>query len=188
MGCKELIESLQAAGDERIKAMRLEAEQEAERVRAGARRKIAEVRADHAAKRSAAAAAHEEHCIAEANSIVRLQKLQAERALADRLYCLARSSLPGLRNVGYRDMFASFAQELPRFTWKTIRVNPADGALAREQFPDAEILFDKAITGGLEAISNEGQVKVVNTFEKRLERMWEEMLPEIMKEVMERCP
>ena len=85
-------------------------------------------------------------------------------------------------------MFTSFAQELPRFIWKTIRVNPGDGALAREQFPDTEILFDKAITGGLEAISDEGEVKVVNTFEKRLERMWEEMLPEMMKEVMERCP
>jgi V/A-type H+-transporting ATPase subunit E len=188
MGCKELIESLRAAGDERIRAMRAETEQEAERVRAEARRKIAGVREDHAAKRSAAAVARAEQFLAEANATVRQKRLLAERALADRLYGLARYSLPALRNVGYRDMFASFAQELPRFTWKTIRVNPADGALAREQFPDAEILFDKAITGGLEAISDEGQVKVVNTFEKRLERMWEEMLPEIMKEVMERCP
>ena len=188
MGCKELIESLRVAGDERIKTMRLEAEQEAERVRAEARRKIAGVRADHAAKRSAAAAAHAEKFLAEANGTVRQKRLLAERALADRLYGLARSSLPALRNVGYRDMFTSFKQELPRFTWKTIRVNPADEALAREQFPDIEIRFDKAITGGLEVVSDEGQVKVVNTFEKRLERMWEEMLPEIMKEAMEQCP
>lgn len=188
MGCKELIESLRTAGDERIKAMRAEAEQEAERVRAEAARRIAEVRSDHAAKRSTAAAAHAEQYLAEANGTVRQKRLLAERALADRLYGLARSSLPALRNVGYREMFTSFKQELPRFTWKTIRVNPADGALAREQFPDSEILFDKDITGGLEAISDEGQVKVVNTFEKRLERMWEEMLPEIMKEVKEQCP
>jgi V/A-type H+-transporting ATPase subunit E len=188
MGCKELIESLQAAGDERIKAMRAEAEQEAERVRAEAARRIAGVQADHARKRSAAAATHAERYLAEANGTVRQKRLLAERALADRLYGLARSSLTTLRNVGYRDMFTSFTQELPSFTWKTIRVNPADGALALEKFPNAEILFDKAITGGLEAISDEGQVKVVNTFEKRLERMWEEMLPEIMKEVMERCP
>jgi V/A-type H+-transporting ATPase subunit E len=188
MGCKELIESLRAAGDERIKAMRAEAEQEAERVRAEARRKIAGIQVEHAAKRSAAAAAHAEKFLAEANGTVRQKRLLAERALADRLYGLARSSLPALRNAGYRDMFASFTRELPRFTWKTIRVNPADGALAREQFPESEILFDKDITGGLEVISDEGQVKVVNTFEKRLERMWEEMLPEIMKEVMEQCP
>jgi len=188
MGCKELIESLRAGGDERIKALRAEAEQEADRVRAEAARRIAEVQADHAAKRAAAAAAHTERFLAEANGTVRQKRLLAERALADRLYGLARSSLLTLRNVGYRDMFASFSQELPRFDWKTIRVNPADGALAREKFPDAEILFDKAITGGLEAISEGGQVKVVNTFEKRLESMWDEMLPEIMKEVMERCP
>lgn len=191
MGCKELIESLRAAGDERIKAMRVEAEREAERARAEARRKIAEVRADHAARRTAAAAAHAEQCLAEANGTVRQNRLLSERALADRLYGLARSSLPTLRNVGYRDLFTLFARELPRFTWKTIRVNPADEALARDQFPDAEILFDEAVTGGLEALSAAGEVKVVNTFEKRLERMWEEMLPEIMKEVkevMERRP
>jgi V/A-type H+-transporting ATPase subunit E len=188
MGCKELIESLRAAGDERIKTIRAEAEQEAERVRADAARRIAEVQAGHARMRSSAAAAHAERYLAEANGTVRQQRLLAERALADRLYGLAGTSLSTLRNVGYRDMFGSFVLELPRFTWKTIRVNPADGALAREHFPGAEILFDKAITGGLEAISDEGQVKVVNTFEKRLERMWEEMLPEIMKEVMEQCP
>jgi len=188
MGCKELIESLRAAGDERIKAMRAEAEQEAERARAEAARRIAELKADHAAKRSAAAAAHADKYLAEANVTVRQNRLLAERALADRLYGLARSSLPTLRNVGYRDMFMSFKQELPRFTWKTIRVNPADETLAREQFPDIEILFDESITGGLEAVSDGGQVKVVNTFEKRLERLWEEMLPEIMEEVMEQCP
>lgn len=188
MGCKELIESLRAAGDEQIKTMRAEAEQETEHVRAEAARRIAEVQADHARKRTAAAAAYVEQYLAEANGTVRQKRLLAERALADRLYGLARSSLPGLRNVGYRDMFAAFAQELPRFTWKTIRVNPADGELAREQFPGAEIQFDIVITGGLEAISDEGQVMVVNTFEKRLERMWEEMLPEIMKDVLEWCP
>ena len=188
MGCKELIESLRAAGDERIKAMRAEAEQEAERVRAEAASRIAGIQVQHAAKRSAAAAAHAEKYLAEANGTVRQNRLLSERALADRLYDLARASLPALRNVGYRDMFTSFAQELPRFTWKTIRVNPADEALAREHFPGAEILFDKAITGGLEVLSAAGEVKVVNTFEKRLESMWEEMLPEIMKEVMEQCP
>jgi V/A-type H+-transporting ATPase subunit E len=187
MGCKELIESLRAAGDERIKSVRAEAEQEAERVRAEAGRRIAEIRTDHEHRRTAAADAQVEQYLAEANGTVRQKRLLADRALADRLYGLARSSLYSLRNVGYSDMFTSFAQELPRFTWKTIRVNPADGALAREHFPAAEIVFDKAITGGLEAVSEEGQVKVVNTFEKRLERMWEEMLPEIMKEVMESC-
>ena len=188
MGCKELIESLRAAGDERIKTMRAEAEQEAERVRSEAARRIAEIQAEHAAKRSTAAAAHAAQYLAEANGTVRQNRLLSERALADRLYGLARSSLPTLRNVGYRDMFASFVQELPRFMWKTIRVNPADESLAREQFPEAEILFDKAITGGLEALSAAGEVKVVNTFEKRLESMWEEMLPEMMREVMDQCP
>jgi flagellar biosynthesis/type III secretory pathway protein FliH len=42
----------------------------------------------------------------------------------------------------------------PTFTWKTVRVNPEDVALAREQFPGAEVLADPGVIGGLEAASD----------------------------------
>jgi len=163
MGCKELIESLRAAGDDKLKAIRAEAEQEAERIRADAARRVGALQEERARKRAVG--------------------LRAERALADRLYRAARASLPALKNVGYQDVFSGLARELPPFTWKTVRVNPGDVALAREQFPGAEVLAEPSIIGGLEATSEGDRLQVVNTFEKRLERLWEEMLPEIMKEV-----
>jgi len=183
MGCKELIGSLRAAGDEKLKAILVEAEQEAERIRADTARRIETLQEQHAMKHAAEAAKLSESLMAEANRTVRAIGLRTERDLAERLYAAARASLHTLRNAGYRDVFTGFARELPRFTWKTVRVNPGDVALAREQFPGADVLAEPGIIGGLEAESEGDHVRVVNTFEKRLERMWEEMLPDIMKEV-----
>jgi vacuolar-type H+-ATPase subunit E/Vma4 len=182
MGCRELIESLRASGDERIKAIRTEAEQEAGRIREETARRIEALQSEHARRHAAEAAKEAETLQAEANSAIRRIGLRAERALAERLYASARESLRSLRNVGYGDVFRGFARELPRFSWKKVRVNPEDVAIAREVFPGAEILPAPEIIGGLEVVSEGEEVRVVNTFEKRLERMWEEMLPDIMKE------
>ena len=183
MGCKELIGSLRVAGDERLKAVRAEAEQEAARIRTEAAHRINALQEEHARKHAAEAERHAEALMAEANAAVRAVGLRAERALAERLFDAARGALHSLRNVGYRGVFTGFAQELPRFTWKTVRVNPEDVALAREQFPEAEVLADPAIIGGMVAVSEGDRVRVVNTFEKRLESLWEEMLPDIMRDV-----
>lgn len=188
MGCRELIESLRVAGDEKIKAIRQEAEQEAGRIRAEAAHRIEALQDEHARRHNAEAAKEAEQLQAEANSAIRRIGLRAERALAERLYASAQGSLHTLRNVGYRDVFQGFARELPPFTWKTVRVNPGDAALAREVFPGAEIQTVPEIIGGFEAVSEGERVRVVNTFEKRLERMWEEMLPDIMKEATGQKP
>lgn len=186
MGCKELIESLRASGDEKVKAIRIDAEREAERIRSEAAQRIEAVRADHARKRSAAAASHGERFLSEANDRSRRIRLDADHALSSRLYGIARASLSRLRNSGYRDVFASFVNELPRFPWKTVRVGPEDVDLAKQHFPGVEIVPDESISGGLEAVSEGERVRIVNTFEKRLERLWEELLPDIMKDTAER--
>ena len=183
MGCKELIGSLRAAGEEQLKAIRAEAEQEAVRIRADAAHRVEALQEERARKHAAEAAKQSEALMSDANRTVRAIGLRADRALAERLYRVARASLPALKNVGYQDVFTGLARELPQFAWKTVRVNPGDVALAREQFPGAEVLADPGIIGGLEATSEGDRVQVVNTFEKRLERLWEEMLPDIMKEV-----
>ena len=188
MGCKELINSLRAAGDEKLKALRCEAEQEAERVRAEAARRVEALREEHGRKHAAAAARHADVILSEAHAAVRAIALSAERTLADRLYGAAQASLRSLRNTGYRDVFIGFCRELPRFTWKSVRVHPDDVALAREQFQDAEVHADPGIIGGMVAASEGDRVMVVNTFEKRLECLWEEMLPEIMQEAAGKGP
>lgn len=188
MGCRELIESLRVAGDEKMKALRQEAEQEAGRIRAEAALRIEALQDEHGRRHAAEAAKEAETLQAEANSAIRRIGLRAERALAERLYAAAQESLHTLRNVGYRDVFQGFARELPQFTWKTVRVNPGDAALAREVFPGAEVQTVPGIIGGFETVSEGERVRVVNTFEKRLERMWGEMLPDMMKEAAGQKP
>jgi vacuolar-type H+-ATPase subunit E/Vma4 len=187
MGCKELIESLRAAGEGKVRELQAEAEREAEHIRAEAASRIAALREGHARERRAAEARQSEVILAGASSEVRRIRIRSERALADRLESLARTSLHTLRNVGYGDVFASFVRELPRLDWKAVRVNPSDIALAKEHFPDAAVAPDPAISGGFEVRSENDRISVVNTFEKRLERRWEEMLPEIMRSVQENC-
>jgi len=188
MGCKELIESLRRAGDERMRAAKSEAELEAERIKKDAAERIARAREANDRKHAAEVERHGASLLAEANAEARRARIKAERELADRLLAAARSSLPSLRNVGYDDVFAGLVRELPRTVWKNVKVNSEDLRLARELFPGAEVAADDSITGGFIATSENGQVRVVNTFEKRLERLWEEMLPEMVREVKEMFP
>src|SRR5512145_3170701 len=185
MGCRELIESLRQAGDERVRAARAEAEQEAERIKADAAGRIAKAREANERKRAAEAARYAASLLAEANAEARRIRIKADRLLAERLHAAARSSLASLRNVGYRDVFRGLAREMPRAVWKKVQVNGSDATLARELFPDAEIITDRSITGGFVALSEGDQVRVVNTFEKRLERLWDDMLPDMIKEMRE---
>jgi V/A-type H+-transporting ATPase subunit E len=50
-------------------------------------------------------------------------------------------------------------------------------------FPDAEVIADESISGGLDAATAGGRIRVVNTFEKRLERAWPILLPEMIRAV-----
>lgn len=185
MGCQELIQSLREGCEERIRAARAEAEQEVRRVREDAARRRDAVRAAQERKRSAEAARHAETIMAEANAAVRRLRIAAERTLAGRLQAAALAALPALRNEGYRDVFLSFVRELPRFSWKTVKVNPADVELARGQFNGAAVTADQNISGGLDVATEDAQVRAVNTFEKRLERIWEELLPDLIRDVKE---
>jgi len=185
MGCKELIESLRAAGNGKIRALRADAEQETERIRTEAESRIGALRAAHARERSVAADEHAERILADANAEARRLRLGTERALAERLHALARGTLPMLRNEGYADVFAEFVRELPVFPWKSIRVNAVDLDLARKHFPGAEIVADPGITGGFIAVSSRDELQIVNTLERRLDSLWEEMLPEIMRDAAE---
>ena len=110
-------------------------------------------------------------------------RLSAEKALSDRLFDLSMTLLHELRDDGYENMFGLLARELPTTKWKCIRVNPEDSGTARKLFPDSEFVSDNKISGGLEAVSEDGRICITNTFEKRLERIREEMLPLLIKDI-----
>ena len=183
MGCKELIESLRRAADERIKLIWHETEGEAEKVREEVSHKLDQLRENCSRAESLAVTAAQLSAVSEANNRSRTFLLKAEKALSERLYSVALSSLPRLRGSDYREVFGKMARELPLLDWKKVRVNPEDAGLAKSIFTGADIIPDKSIAGGVDAMTDGGKIRVINTFEKRLERAWVDMLPELLKKI-----
>ncbi len=188
MSYQELIDALRRECEEKAQKIWQDARAEAEATRAEVLRKACEMKESSGRERSSAARKRTDAILSEAGHTARVNRLKAEKELAERLYQAAAHSLNRLRDDRYGEVFLSLVHELPRGPWEVVKVNPEDGALARRLFPDAEILNEPGITGGLEVISGKGSVRVLNTFERRLERAWAEMLPEIMKDVYREIP
>ncbi len=64
-----------------------------------------------------------------------------------------------------------------------MRVNPADVDLIRTNLPTVPVEPDTTITGGLVVAADREAVQVDNTFEKRLEKIWPALLPEMVGEI-----
>ncbi|OGW50711.1 MAG: hypothetical protein A2078_05380 [Nitrospirae bacterium GWC2_57_9] len=182
MSCKELIESLRKACDERKRVLWQDAEAQAAAAKADAARRLEQLRAEADRKRETMSGDSVSRAVADANSRSRIIALAAEKALSDRLYQAAVSSLSLLRNGGSPELFAALARELPPLAWQTARVNPEDLDLARKHFPGAGIEADAGITGGMDVAAQGGAVRVVNTLEKRLERAWVDMQPDLIRD------
>jgi V/A-type H+-transporting ATPase subunit E len=183
MGCKELIESLRRAADERIKLIWQETEGEAGKVREEVSHKLDQLRENCSRTESLAVTAAQVAAVSEAKNRSRTCLLTAEKALSERLFSVALSSLPRLRGSDYPEVFGRMTRELPPLAWKMVRVNPEDAGLAKSIFTGADIILDKTISGGVDAMTDGGKIRVINTFEKRLERAWVDMLPELIKKI-----
>ncbi len=183
MSCKELIDSLRKAADERILQLREEAQHEAGAAKTDVARRLEQQRDDAGRKQAEARRDAYAQALSAANNRARALRLSAEQALAARLKDAAVSSLAALRKADYEAVFQKLVQELPALSWKTVLVNPGDVELAGKYFPDAKIVPDPAITGGMDASARDGSIRVINTFEKRLERAWSDMPPHLIKDV-----
>jgi V/A-type H+/Na+-transporting ATPase subunit E len=183
MSCRELIESLRRAGDEKVRSLWQDAEAEAGRVRIEIAGRVERLRAEYSRSLSTRAAAAMAAAVSEAHARSRQARLTAETTLSGALFNAAVGSLPRLRDDGYGRVFEQMAQELPSLAWQSVRVNPADIGLAKKHFPAAELVPDETISGGMDATAEGGAVRVVNTLEKRLERAWRDMLPLLIKDV-----
>ena len=181
MSYRELIDALRAEGEDAVRKIRQQAEAEAEGIRAETAGKTEATRLEQERGWHAVISDKVDSVLAEATRKARAVKLHAEARLTDRLYDVARSSLPLLRGRGYEEVFAALVRELPPRRWQVVRVNPADIGTARTYFPDSEIIPDAVITGGLEVMDQNGEIRVTNTLEKRCERAWQEILPELLK-------
>ncbi len=185
MGSRELIESLRRAGEESIRLHRKDAEQEAESREASLVKQLAELSRHYADELAAAENEETRRARAEAGSRVRAVRLAAEKRLSDRLFSIVHASLAQLRHDGYPAIFEKLVRELPALPWKRVRVHPADIELARKLLPGAEIVPEETISGGVDAAIADGRIRVINTFEKRLELAWADLLPLLISDAYE---
>ncbi|MDI6744191.1 MAG: hypothetical protein QMD07_02325 [Thermodesulfovibrionales bacterium] len=178
----KLIESLYNEGEDKIRLVREETAADREQIKREASEKMRCIFEEHSRALSALIKEKADAIISDARNRAGDIKLASEHRLSERLYGLASNSLGLLRNEDYSGIFERIAGELPGIRWQRVRVNPKDRETAKKYFPDAEIEADAAITGGIDADAEDGKICAVNTFEKRLERGWQDILPEIIRD------
>lgn len=188
MGRLELLEALQREGREKLAAISERRTAEEERLRAATAGKIAALRQEHEQQRELLCSGRKRTLLAKAGREAALIRLRAEHALGQRLYECARSSLPQLRNHEMARFFRLLAAELPPLPWQTIWTASADTAAAAALFPAATIIVDPALAGGIKAASADNALTVDNTLETRLEKLWPDLLPQLMAELREASP
>jgi V/A-type H+-transporting ATPase subunit E len=181
VNCEELIGSLWQEAEKKISAIIRETDEEEARVTKEALLRISRLREDSQLHCSSATRKQTEATLSEAEKKARLIHIAEDLRLSERLYRISHASLRMLRNSDYQGSFRIMAEELPPLAWKTVRVNPEDAGLAQEHFPEAGIVTDDSISGGMDVMTDDGKIRIINTLEKRLERAWADILPNIMK-------
>lgn len=176
-----LFDHLRAVGEEKIRAVRLQAEAEVQGFREEKEAALAEERKRCQLQGQQSLMEHGRGLMTEAEEKAWLRQSEAERQLADRLYELAKKELPLLREQCGNRLLETCSKELPQAKWQKLRVHESEVNLARTLFPEAEIKGDDTISGGLVAESADGRIMVINTLEKRLERSWPRILPEFLR-------
>lgn len=182
MNCESLIESLWRDGAKEIEEIESETKEESDKIKTEISLKILALKEKFERNTCSDSAKRAGDILAEANQRADLIKISASRELSVRLYQLASSSLQILRDDKYGDVFTALAAELPSLPWKFVRVNPGDAERAQMSFSGAEIICDNSISGGMDVMTADGKIRIISTFEKRLERAWEEMSSELLKE------
>ncbi|GAB4432004.1 MAG: hypothetical protein OHK0040_01700 [bacterium] len=109
--------------------------------------------------------------------------IQAEERVVRRFYEAGLKSLSFLRCENYPALFANLVKEVVFAQWEEVRVNPKDIAIAKDFFKEAVIVPDNEIIGGFILTSEKGKIIINNTFEKRWERVFSSLLPEVLMEL-----
>jgi len=186
LGLEELINTLKKNEQKQIDDIWQQARTEADSLRKQIAEAIAKITEEHADQLASACRKSVRVIVAEAEMMARKKKLFAYQDLDEVLHATAINQLPKLREHGYENVFAQLAKELPDSQWEKLIVNPSDMDLAAKFFDKNIVQPDTAINGGLIAVNAGGKIIVDNTFEKRLERQWSHILPELIKRIEEK--
>lgn len=183
MGRRELLEALHREGRERMDAIAGRGAAEEERLRSESEQRRDELRREHEQQRDVLCSVLQRTLIATAAREASLVRLRAEHALSLRLHERARLCLKQLRQDNPEQLFHALAAELPAVPWQTVWTTPGDTVQASGQFPDASIIPDETLSGGLKVVSADDSLTVDNSLETRLERLWPDLLPHLMAEL-----
>ncbi len=112
----------------------------------------------------------------------------AQDTIAQRLWSRAMTLLPQLVESAGEELLARLRQELPPVNWTKVTIHPRDHEQAQALFPQAEIVDDPSLLGGLVVAAEEGRIRIDNTLSKRLAILWPEQLPRIMADVRQGQP
>lgn len=176
-----LFEHLRGVGEEKVKAIWQQAQAEVESHRREKESLLAEETKRHHQQGRQSLEELGRDVMQAAEEKARHRRAEAETRLAERLYELAIKELPWLHDQCGKRLLSFCAEELPRVKWGLIRVNESEIDLARTLFPEARTVGEANISGGLIAESADGGITVINTLEKRLERAWPMILPELFR-------
>ncbi len=182
MSYRELIQSLRNDGEDRVDRLWAEVRAEAEKINARASISIEEARARYNVSGERAIKEQEAAIYSQTQKRAKMIRLTAEKTLSERLLPVAQSLLHELRDTRYADVFAALVKELPPAQWEEVLVNPLDVEHARRHFPGSKIQSDDGITGGMVVAGADGRICILNSFDKRLERAWEDLLPLFIRE------
>ncbi|NIQ96834.1 MAG: hypothetical protein GWN87_23600 [Desulfuromonadales bacterium] len=183
MSDSELIETLRYKGEQRVRALWTEAEDEAERLQTEKEARLEKAREEIAQQLEQAEQSQARERLQQALEKSREIVLDAEHVLASRCYKLAAGMLGRLGGEDRRLLLRKLAEEIPEASWARVSVNPLDRDAASRLFPQAEIVTDEAISAGLAVSTAGGRIEIDNTLEKRLQRLWPALLPELMQQI-----
>ncbi len=186
MGLDELINTLKRNEQKQISDIWQAAKSEAETIRTQVDEAIADITKIHAEQLASACQKSRRAIFSETEVKTREKKLFAYQALDQALRKAALKQFVSLRNQNYEKVFVNLVSELPERQWEKIVVNPVDLELAAKFFNAKSIQPDPEVSGGLVAITANGRIIVDNTFEKRLERKWLHILPQVIAELEKR--
>jgi vacuolar-type H+-ATPase subunit E/Vma4 len=184
MSHSALIDDLRTRGEQQINAIRQKAREEIEGLRADAAHRLAEEDNNYRLTAEQTREAVRRRMAVAAQRRASVIATQAEQELDHRLYALARGLMTGLLTGNRAALFVTLAREIPAGDWRSVAVHPDDVASARQIFPQADIVADDEMAGGLIASSADGGMTVINTLAKRLERLWPRLAPEILRDVV----
>lgn len=177
MGREALLESLRTTAVEDREAAWRDARAAADKYRDELAQAAEAERARVAQSAAEASRRLARDAVGEARRRAREQRANAARQLAERCRGLAQEELPRLRVQGDTALFRALADELPALRWTRVQVNPADLELARQCFPQSEVVADTGISGGLAVESEGGRIRVSNTLDTRLGVAWPDLIP-----------